>query len=125
MIIVRITMQVLPEKQKEMMQTLLSLMDPMEREPGCLSYTILYDMQDNNLLYVFEEWENRNKLNDHLKSDMFGVLLGTRSLLRHSHGIHIYTVQKTEGISSVVALRDQRDEINLHDRRGRDDYPRS
>lgn len=109
MIIIQITMQVLPEKQKEMVQTLLSLMDPMKREPGCLRYMILYDMQDNNLLHVLEEWENRTKLNNHLKSDIFGVLLGTRSLLRYSHGIHIHTVQKTEDMSSVVAVRGQRD----------------
>ena len=105
MIIVQITMQVLPEKQKEVVQTLLSLMTPMERAVGCLSYALLYDTNDKNLLYVFEEWENREKLDHHLQSDMFGVLLGTKSLLQRSHDIRIYTIKKAEGMSAVLTAR--------------------
>ena len=78
MIIIRITMETLPEKQKEVVQTILSLMASMEREAGCLSY---------------------------LKSDVFGVLLGTKSLLRQAHSIQIHTVRKTEGMEAVLAVR--------------------
>jgi quinol monooxygenase YgiN len=105
MIIVRITMQVLPEKQKEVVQTLQSLMVPMEREAGCLSYALLCDMKNQNLLCVLEEWENRNKLDHHLQSDIFGVLLGTKSLLHQPHDIHIDTVQQSEGMNAVLAAR--------------------
>jgi len=41
MIAVRITLNVLPEKQLEVMQTLLSLVDPVGKEIGCKSYAIL------------------------------------------------------------------------------------
>jgi quinol monooxygenase YgiN len=41
MIVVRITMNVLPEKQKELVQTLLSMVESMETEAGCLSYALL------------------------------------------------------------------------------------
>ena len=108
MIVVRITMNVLPEKQKEVVQTLLSMMGPMEEELGCLSYSLLCDMKDHNLLSVLEEWENREKLDCHLKSDIFGVLLGTKSLLRHPYGIQIYTVQQAEGMNAVRAARSKR-----------------
>jgi quinol monooxygenase YgiN len=105
MIVVRITMNVLPEKQKEMVQTLLSMMGPMEREMGCLSYALLYGMQDKNLLCMLEEWEDREKLDQYLKSDMFGVLLGTKSLLRRPHDVQIYTVQYAEGMNAVRTAR--------------------
>jgi quinol monooxygenase YgiN len=108
MIVVRITMNVLPEKQKEVVQTLLSMMGPMEKELGCLSYSLLCDMTDHNLLSVLEEWENRENLDHHLKSDIFGVLLGTKSLLCHPHGINIYTVQQAEGMNAVRAARSKR-----------------
>lgn len=110
MIVVQITLQVLPEKQKEVAQTLLSLMAQIEREAGCLNYALLCDMTDKNLLCVLEEWENREKLDQYLRSDMFGVLLGTRSLLHQSHGIHIYTVQKAEGMNAVLVARGKRDD---------------
>ena len=105
MIIVRISMQMLAEKQKEVMQTLLSLMAPMEKESGCLSYALLSDIKDKNTLYVLEEWENRQKLDNHLKSDLFGVLLGIKSLLRQPHGILVYTVEKVEGMNAVISAR--------------------
>jgi len=38
MIVVRIAMNVLPEKQKELVQTILSMIGPMVKEAGCLSY---------------------------------------------------------------------------------------
>jgi quinol monooxygenase YgiN len=38
MIVVRITMHVQPEKQKELVQTILSMVGSMEKAAGCLSY---------------------------------------------------------------------------------------
>ncbi|MGM0656811.1 MAG: putative quinol monooxygenase [Thermodesulfobacteriota bacterium] len=118
MIIVRITIQVLADKQKEVMQTLLSLMVPMEREAGCVSYALLSDIKDKNTLYVLEEWENRQKLDNHLKSDLFGVLLGIKSLLRQPHGIHIYTVEKAEGMKAVLFARGKKDDYVLPGNQG-------
>jgi quinol monooxygenase YgiN len=105
MIIIRISMETLPEKQKEVVQTILSLMASMEREPGCLSNAFFCEMKDKNMLCMVEEWESREKLDSYLKSDFFGVLLGTKSLLRQAHSIKIDTVQKTEGIEAVLAAR--------------------
>lgn len=113
MIIVRISMQVLLEKQKEVMQTLLSLTAPMEKEAGCLGYALLFDIKDKNTLYVLEEWENRQKLDNHLKSNLFGVLLGIRSLLRQPHGIRIYTVEKAEGMNAVLSARGKTNDSDL------------
>jgi quinol monooxygenase YgiN len=105
MIVVRITMHVLPEKQKELVQTLLSMIGSMEKAAGCLSYTLYCNMEDRNLLNLLEEWHTRKDLDQHLQSDMFGVLLGTKSLLTEPHGIHIYTIHQSEGMEAVHAAR--------------------
>jgi quinol monooxygenase YgiN len=47
MIIVRIKMNALPEKQKEVMQTLLSMTDTAGHVEGCLSYEGFCDLEDN------------------------------------------------------------------------------
>lgn len=107
---VRIDMNVLPEKQKEVVQTLLSLTVPMSKVAGCLSYALLCDMKNKSRLCVLEEWENREKLEHHLKSDLFGVLLGTKSLLHQAHGINIYTIKQSEGMNAVVVARGRRDD---------------
>jgi quinol monooxygenase YgiN len=105
MIVVKITMNVLPEKQKELVQTLLSMVGSMEKEAGCLSYALFCNIEDRNLLNLLEEWQTRKDLDRHFKSEMFGVLLGTKILLKEPHGIHIYTVQKSEGLEAVHSAR--------------------
>jgi quinol monooxygenase YgiN len=105
MIIARIRMNVLPEKQKEVMQTLLSMIEPAGKEKGCLSYDVLCDMEDNHVFSLIEEWETREDLDRHIRSERFGVLLGTKSLLTKPSEINIHTVSHSEGVEVVNALR--------------------
>jgi quinol monooxygenase YgiN len=105
MIVVRIAMNVLPEKQKELVQTILSMIGPMEKEAGCLSCALFCNVEDKNLLNLFEEWQTRKDLDRHLRSEMFSVLLGIKSLLRDPSQIQIHTVSHSEGMETVKAAR--------------------
>ncbi|MFZ0483068.1 MAG: putative quinol monooxygenase [Desulfobacterales bacterium] len=58
MIIVRITMTARPEKRKEVMQTLLSMVEPTLQEKGCLSYQVFQDVDDENVFSMIKEWGN-------------------------------------------------------------------
>ena len=107
MIVVRIAMNVLPEKQKELVQTILSMIGPMEKEADCLSYALFCNVQDKNLLNLLEEWQTRKDLDRHLRSEMFSVLLGAKSLLFHPPQIQIHTVSHSEGIESVNTVREK------------------
>ena len=105
MIVVRITMNVLPEKQKELVQTLLSMIEPTGKEAGCLSYAVFCDIEDKNRFSLLEEWETREDLDHHLRSDRFSVLLGTKCLLCEPLKIQIFTVSDSEGIEAVNSVR--------------------
>ena len=105
MIVARIAMNVLQEKQKELVQTILSMIGPMENEVGCLSYALFCNIEDKNLLILLEEWQTRKDLDRHLRSEMFSVLLGTKSLLCDPPQIQIHTVSHSEGMESVNAIR--------------------
>ena len=105
MIIVRITMNVLPEKQLEITQTLLSMIEPTEKEAGCLSHTVFCNIEDKSLFSLLEEWETREDLDHHLKSHRFGVLLGSKTLLCEPLKIQIFTVSDAEGIEAVNSVR--------------------
>jgi len=91
-IIVRITMKVLMEKRMEMMQTLLSMVEPTRKEKGCLSYDVFCDLEDNHLFNLIEEWETREDLDHHIRSERFSVLLGTKSLLEKPLEMKTHTV---------------------------------
>jgi quinol monooxygenase YgiN len=108
MIIVRITMNVLPEKQLEVMQTLLSMIEPTGKEAGCLSYAVFCDIEDKSLFSLLEEWETREDLDHHIMSQRFGVLLGTKTLLCEPPKIQIHTVSQSEGMEAIHAARNKR-----------------
>ena len=58
MIIVRITMNVLKEKRTEVMQTLLSMIEPTENGRDCLSCHVSRDIEDKNVFSLIEEWRS-------------------------------------------------------------------
>jgi quinol monooxygenase YgiN len=105
MIVVRIDMDVIPDKQKEMVQTLLSMIESMKKGAGCLSYTLFSNIEDKNFLILLGEWQTRKDLDNHLISEIFSIFLGTKSLLKKPHGIIVYTVIKSEGMEAVDNAR--------------------
>ena len=105
MIIVRITMNALMEKRTEVMQTLLSMIEPTEHERGCLSFQVFRDIEDQYGFGLIAEWETREDLNYYIRSDRFSVLLGTKSLLCEPPQIDIHTVTLSEGMETVKAWR--------------------
>lgn len=108
MIIVRTTLKVLPEKQLEVMQTLLSLIKPVGEEPGCKSYSAFCDINDKNRFILLEEWETQKDLDSHIKSHRFGVLLGAKILLYEPPQIQIHTISHTRGMDTIHKLRQKK-----------------
>ena len=102
---VNITLRVLPEKHLELRQTLVSMIAPVESEDGCLSYTVLCDIQDTNCFNLLEVWKTRHDLDQHIQSQRFGVLLGSKSLLSEPPSIEIHTISQSEGMEAVLAMR--------------------
>ena len=105
MIIVRITMIALPEKQKEVTQTLLSMIETAGEEKGCLSYEVFCQIEGKTVFNLIEEWETREDLERHIQSERFSVLLGAKSLLDKPLEIKIHTVSHSEGQEVVSVLR--------------------
>jgi len=105
MVILRISMNVIPEKQLEFTQTLLSMIEPAENEAGCLGFSVYRDICDKNQFHLLGEWRTRQELDDHIKSYRFGILLGSKTLLKEPVQIQILTVSEVEGIETVYKLR--------------------
>jgi quinol monooxygenase YgiN len=108
MIIVRITMNALPDKRKEVMQTLLSMIETAGQESGCLSYEGYCDLEDEFAFSLIGEWAAREDLNRHIRSERFSILLGTKSLLSQPLSITIHTVSHSEGEGVIRTLRAKR-----------------
>lgn len=105
MIIIRTTMNVLPEKQKEVRQTLLSLTERPGEGSGCLSFGVFADIENENVFNLISEWKSRRHLDHYMRSERFSVLLGTTSLLCKPLNIRIFTVSAAKGMEEVKAVR--------------------
>jgi quinol monooxygenase YgiN len=86
-------MKVFAEKRKELSQTIVSLIDSLRKEEGCRRCDFFQSMEDENALSIFEEWDTRENLNSHLKSERFRVLRGAMNLLREPCEMMVHTVQ--------------------------------
>ena len=87
-------MYALPEKLKELKQALVSLVGSIRETQGCSSCDFCCSAEDENELCLFEEWEGLEVLANHLKSDIFKVLLGAMSLLKAPHEVKVYQEMK-------------------------------
>ena len=103
MILVIIRMKVLAEKRKELSQTIALLIGSLRTEKGCRRCDFYRSMVDKNELCILEEWDTRDNLNSHLKSERFKVLRGAMNLLQEPYEMVFHTVaagkKKTEARS--------------------------
>ena len=92
MILVTIQMNSLAEKRKELSQTIALLVGSIRTEKGCRRCDFSGGMEDENRLFLFEEWDTREDFDTHLKSECFTVIRGTLNLLQEPCEIVFHTV---------------------------------
>jgi len=105
MIEATIRMTVPAEKRKEVLQTIRAILGPIRLERGCISCNCYVDVEDERILFIEEEWKTRDDLEDHLRSDHFGVLNGAMRLLRAEPDIRFNTIAFTAGPEAIKAAR--------------------
>ena len=105
MIETTIKMIVPVEKRREVLQTVKAILGPIRRERGCISCNCYMDVEDERILFFEEEWKTREDLDNHLRSDHFGVLNGAMRLLRAEPVIRFNTVAATAGLEAITAAR--------------------
>ena len=82
MILVIIRMKVLCEKRVELSQTIALLIVSIRTEKGCQRCDFCQSTEDDNELWLLEEWDTQENLLSYLKSRRFKVLRGAMNLLR-------------------------------------------
>ena len=105
MILVTIKMTALPAKRKELLQTIQALIQSIRRVKGCTNCSACQDVKDKNTFYLVEKWKTQSDLDNHLRSNLFDVLLGTKNLMSNPWGIEFNTVSSLKGIEAVKRAR--------------------
>ena len=89
MILVITRMKISADKRLELSQTIASLIGSMRTEPGCRRFEFCQNVENENELYLLEEWENQENLKNHLMSNRFRVLRGAMNLLQEPYEMHV------------------------------------
>lgn len=105
MIVTTIRIQTTPENRRELMQTFRFLSDPIQSESGCKSCRIYREVDNDGAVIVIQEWDSRNHLDNHLRSDEFAVMIGAMSLLERPETVEFQVLDQLEGSRSVEAIR--------------------
>ena len=102
MILVITRMKVLSEKRLELSQTIASLASSTRMEKGCRRCDFFQSIDDENNLFLLEEWDSEEKLMNHRKSEHFKVLRGAMILLREPYEMMFLTVfHSPEGMEEI------------------------
>ncbi len=95
-------MKVISEKRLELSQTIASLSRSIRTEKGCQRCDFCQSIEDENRLFLLEEWDTEMNLMAHLKSGHFRVLRGAMTLLKESHEMMFYTVFHPAGMEEIL-----------------------
>ena len=85
-------MRVLSEKRMELSQTIALLIGSIRTEKGCQRCDFCQSAEDENKLWLLEEWDTQENLKSHLKSGRFKVLRGAMNLLQEPYEMMFHTV---------------------------------
>jgi quinol monooxygenase YgiN len=94
-------MKVLSEKRMELSQAIASLSGSIGKEKGCQRCNFCQSVEDENQLFLLEEWNTQENLMTHLKSEHYRVLRGAMNLLREPYERVFHTVFHPEGMEEM------------------------
>ena len=101
MILVIIRMKVLSEKRMELSQAIVSLIGSIRTEKGCKRCDFCKSVEDENQLFLLEQWDSQENIKSYLKSVRFRVLRGAMNLLKEPCQMMFYTVYHPKGMEGI------------------------
>jgi quinol monooxygenase YgiN len=93
MILAVTRMNVISEKRIELSQTIASLSASIRKEKGCERCECCRSIEDEDRLFLLEEWDTRENLLTHLKSEHFRVIRGAMNLLQEPYERKYFTIK--------------------------------
>jgi quinol monooxygenase YgiN len=70
-------------------------------EEGCKRYDFCQSIEDENRLFLLEEWDTQENLMTHLKSEHFRVLRGAMNLLKEPYERMFHAVFHPVGLEKI------------------------
>jgi quinol monooxygenase YgiN len=101
MILIITRMKVISEKRRELSQAIASLSSSTKMEKGCKRCDFCQSIDDENRLFLLEEWDTQENLMTHMKSEHFRVIRGAMNLLTEPYERVFHTVFHPAGMDGI------------------------
>jgi len=85
----------------ELSQAIASLIGSIKTEKGCKRCDFCQDVEDENRLFLLEEWDSQENMKSYVKSVRFRVLRGAMNLLEEPYQMMFYTGFHPEGMEGI------------------------
>jgi quinol monooxygenase YgiN len=105
MIVTTTRITVTSANRSELFQTISTLLIPVQKEKGCLSYHFYLDFADSNSMILVEEWEAEADWEEHLRSKECAVFLGAIRVLCGPASFDFKLLSYIAGVEAITAAR--------------------
>jgi len=109
MIIELLRLSVPPEKREEFANTVVSLVDLIEAQPGCLGCRVFQTWPQRDGLLIEARWESQEYLVRYLQSQIYKSLLLLAELGSAPPDVEFFTVVEFRGLDLVERARSPSD----------------
>ena len=92
-------------RRKDFLDSASLIAGPTKVQPGCISCRFYQDLSDPDAVLFMEEWESRESLDHHIKSDLYRIVLSLMELSEEPPEIKLNIVSNTEGLKAIEAVR--------------------
>jgi quinol monooxygenase YgiN len=106
--IVTLRIKVPRDQRKNFLDAARLVVGPTQVQPGCISCRFYQDMDDPDAVFLVEEWETRNELDCHIKSDRYRIILSLLDMSEKPPEFKLSAISKTEGLEALEAVREAR-----------------
>jgi len=93
------------EKRIDAINTIKSIIEPTMVLPGCQSCKLYYDVENDDLMVLLEEWHSQEDLERHIRSDDFRNILAAMDLGSEPPIPEFHTVSSTAGMELIEKIR--------------------
>ena len=105
MIIVTLRIKIPAKQRKDFLDSARLFIGPTKVQPGCISCEFYQDLNDPDAILFLEEWQSRENLEHHIKSEPYRIILSLMELSEEAPELKLNTISKTEGLEAIGALR--------------------
>ena len=105
MITVTLRIKVSSKRRQDFMNSATLILGPTRIKPGCISCRLYQDLDEPDDVFLMEEWESREKLDRHFKSEQYRIILSLMEASDQFPEIKINTISKIEALEAIEAVR--------------------